>query len=211
MCNPHYRRAVKGQDMGPPIATQDRNPPDTCTSEGCERPHYAKGLCQAHYKRFKRGSKDSVLRSNSYAGDKVRWAKDLLARARTDAGCLVMPCHSTHTGRGERIGYAAIVAEVHLGPCPEGQEPIHTCGRPECVRIEHLYYGTREDNAQHRTFEGRTNLQKLMPDDVWEIRRRLETGEKYRSIARTFEVHPDTIKNIDKGITWYWLTEGVVR
>ena len=191
--------------MSPPVRSKMR----VCEISGCGRPHYASGLCEAHRKRHMRGSTDLLLRRNNYHGDQKARADDILARAEPDGECLVMPCHSTHTGRGERIGYAEIIAAARIGPCPEEQEPIHTCGRPECVNPEHIFYGTRNDNARHRTLGGRTNLQKLMPDDVWEIRRRLATGEKYGSIACTFEVHPDTIKNIDKGITWYWLTNGM--
>lgn len=37
-------------DVGPP-ATRQRS---TCSLNGCDKPHYAKGLCNGHYQRAKR-------------------------------------------------------------------------------------------------------------------------------------------------------------
>ena len=46
--------------------------------------------------------------------------------------------------------------EIHRGSIPEGLCVLHTCDNRRCVRPEHLFLGTRTDNAADRTAKGRT-------------------------------------------------------
>lgn len=45
---------------------------------------------------------------------------------------------------------------VH-GPIPKGMFVLHTCDNPKCVNTNHLYLGTKKDNAQDRERRGRSN------------------------------------------------------
>lgn len=54
ICQLHYRRKYKGQDMNMPIRVQ--NPDQGCSVDGCDRKHLAKGLCNTHYQRMKTGA-----------------------------------------------------------------------------------------------------------------------------------------------------------
>ena len=58
LCNSHYAQAWSRSRKNPdgtgtgtltPLQKRTRNPPSTCTIEGCERPYKAKGLCMHHY------------------------------------------------------------------------------------------------------------------------------------------------------------------
>ena len=80
----------------------------------------------------------------------------IYAHTRPEGGCLV----STRPRR-LRDGYAQqhfdgrmhyahqLVARYYLGPCPEGQEVRHLCGRGAegCVTASHLRYGTHAENG----------------------------------------------------------------
>jgi len=41
------------------------------------------------------------------------------------------------------------------GPIPEGMCVLHRCDNPACFRLEHLFLGTRTDNATDRARKGR--------------------------------------------------------
>jgi hypothetical protein len=48
-----------------------------------------------------------------------------------------------------------VVWEHHHGPLPEGKCVLHHCDNPPCVKIEHLFLGTKADNNRDMTSKGR--------------------------------------------------------
>jgi len=61
-CVAHYLRWWKhGGDVEPPPSRRGQRPPRSCEVEGCDRKHYAKGLCSMHMQRWARyGSTDDI-------------------------------------------------------------------------------------------------------------------------------------------------------
>ena len=45
--------------------------------------------------------------------------------------------------------------EIHNGPIPDGMCVLHICDNPKCVNPEHLFVGTRADNANDCYTKGR--------------------------------------------------------
>ena len=85
----------------------------------------------------------------------------------------------------------------------------HRCDNPACVNPDHLETGTQADNMEDMHARGRSSVKpgvrlwsKLRPEDIPEIRRRLESGERLTSIARSFNVNHGTIRAIKIGRTW---------
>lgn len=79
----------------------------------------------------------------------------------------------------------------------------HYCGNRDCVNPDHIYLGTQAENIQDTVMDGNSNLQKLSPDDVREIRQiREETGRKHQDIADDFGVCRETVGKILRGENW---------
>jgi hypothetical protein len=53
--------------------------------------------------------------------------------------------------RAHRYSYA-----LHYGPIPNNLWVLHRCDNPRCVRPDHLFLGTAQDNADDRTNKGRS-------------------------------------------------------
>ncbi|MGH7723424.1 MAG: HNH endonuclease [Candidatus Dormibacteria bacterium] len=57
---------------------------------------------------------------------------------------------------GRQVGAHRFAWEqVHGEPVPTGLEVCHTCDNPSCVRGDHLFLGTTQDNAVDRQAKGR--------------------------------------------------------
>jgi hypothetical protein len=48
-----------------------------------------------------------------------------------------------------------IAYELECGPVPEGMFVLHRCDNPPCVRVSHLFLGTRADNLADMRAKGR--------------------------------------------------------
>lgn len=99
----------------------------------------------------------------------------------------------------------------------------HRCDNPACVRPEHLYVGSVQDNvddmiARDRHAHGarhgsrlhpgcaargeRVNTSKLAAQQVIEIRARLSRGETQRALGRAYGVSQSAISKIARGKHW---------
>lgn len=121
-----------------------------CNNPGCERDHYAKSYCFAHYKRMRKGSDMSSpieLRGDS---DKRFWAK--VAKG---PGCWHWVGAPTAQGYGliryggkyrtaHRVSY-----EINVAPLPDGMQIDHACRNRMCVNPDHLRVVTDGENKQN--------------------------------------------------------------
>lgn len=98
--------------------------------------------------------------------------------------------------------------EAAHGPIPPGMEVCHTCDNKLCVRPDHLYVGTRQQNARDAVDRGlyRCATRKLTEAQVYEIR---ASKAKGRELARAHGVSPATITNIRRRKRWTALSEAV--
>lgn len=101
---------------------------------------------------------------------------------------------------------------IHKGPIPDGLWVLHKCDVRSCVNPDHLFLGTPEENTADMMRKGRGKMPplsrsgaKLTEGDVRAIRA-LPRATTHTSIARTYGVSDDSIRNVRKGRTFRFVT-----
>lgn len=121
-------------------------------------------------------------------------------------GCWIWHAGKAHGYGQYRIGNGHVAAHREAyrlwnSMIPPGALIRHVCDNPSCVNPSHLVAGSAQDNSDDRSIRGRAPS-KLDPQDVIDIRRRLDAGESQYSIAKQYGVYPSTIRKIAIGQTW---------
>lgn len=120
---------------------------------------------------------------------------------------------STHGYGRFSVGGKHIQAHVYAwelanGPVPDGLCVLHRCDVRACVRVEHLFLGTRAENsadmaAKRRSTWGERNpMAKLTDDAVRAIRERYASGMTMREAAESFGTTEDNVRHIVLGKSW---------
>lgn len=119
--------------------------------------------------------------------------------------------HNGETRLAHRVSY-----ELAYGPIPDGTLVCHHCDNPPCVRPDHLFAGSHQDNHDDRGAKGHTargeNIAQhiLIAPQVVEIKRRLNSGESHTAIAEDFPVSRTTVSYIAQGIRWAHVAAGSI-
>jgi hypothetical protein len=116
-------------------------------------------------------------------------------------------------GRGSPVAVHRLAYFLLFGPIPKGMLVLHRCDNPACVRPDHLFLGTAQDNSSDMVRKGRARgirgnhpKAKLREEQVIEIRRRYALGNvSMRGLAKIFGVGSDQICRIVNRKKWAWL------
>jgi hypothetical protein len=106
--------------------------------------------------------------------------------------------------RAARISYI-----LHFGPIPRGMYVCHHCDNRRCVRPDHLFLGTTQDNTADMVAKRRHrygvlhNKAKLTEADIPTIRALRAGGLSQQKIADRYGVSQTTISSILLGKTWF--------
>jgi len=110
---------------------------------------------------------------------------------------------------GKRVPAHRLSWTVNRGPIPRGKCVLHRCDSRACVNPEHLFIGTKTDNAadrhaKNRDASGETHgRSKLTAPDVVNIRATLAKGEAtQRALAIRYGVAKSLIWAIHKRKIW---------
>ena len=101
--------------------------------------------------------------------------------------------------------------EIHNGPIPDGMWVLHRCDVRACVRPDHLWLGTQQENnadcvAKGRNAKGDTRgFNKLSSNQVRAIRALRERGWEYQAIAPLFGVGTSAVALICRRLRWQHL------
>lgn len=98
--------------------------------------------------------------------------------------------------------------EFHFGPIPAGLLVCHKCDNPRCVRPDHLFLGTSEDNLvdmakKDRHLYGERNSEhRLLEKEVHRIFDLDEAGWSQHKIAGEMGVGQPQVGRILRGLRW---------
>lgn len=128
---------------------------------------------------------------------------------KTDTGCWEWQGATIKRGYGKiREGHKfLLVHRVMYGDIPKGMCVLHTCDNPPCCNPDHLFVGTRKDNALDAVSKGRNFVlygvasprAKLTPEIVRKIR---SSKEPVRVLAERYNVTPKAIYHVLRRETW---------
>lgn len=99
--------------------------------------------------------------------------------------------------------------EIHNGAIGDGLCVCHTCDNPRCVRPDHLFVGTHQQNMQDRQDKGRSvrligerNGNAILTKDKVRAIRSEWPSKSQSELARIYGVHLSTIHLIVHGRKW---------
>ena len=104
---------------------------------------------------------------------------------------------------------------IHRGPIPPGKCVLHKCDNPPCVNPQHLFVGTKLDNAldmvskMRHVYGERQGAHKLKEADVLAIHNLMKLGVPQIRIAQMFGVGPMQISRIKRGQRWRHVFEKI--
>jgi hypothetical protein len=129
--------------------------------------------------------------------------------------------HISNYGYGRRctrVGGKKIWVQAHriayeraYGPIPMGLCVLHRCDNRACVRLEHLFLGTKADNMRDKVAKGRQargegcGAARLTAAQVLEIRSAYRCGSRDcggRALGRKFGISQACISRIVRGLSW---------
>jgi hypothetical protein len=157
-------------------------------------------------------------RYGSRAKTRIEMLREFIASPDADA-CMEFK-FSPNAGGYARISVAPFTLDyAHRVVCrwTHGDQPsdkheaAHSCGRRTCVNPNHLRWATRAENMADAVRHGttmrgeRSAVAVLTEANVHEIRKRLASGERVKTIAHSYGVQPAAIYCIRSGKSWAWL------
>jgi hypothetical protein len=126
----------------------------TCSIEGCEKRHDARGWCRKHYQRWQK-------HGDPLGGNERCATPEEAFLARTEpllwSGCVVWTGALDGSGYGRLHVNGRMVSahryawEREHGPIPDGLYVDHACWEPSCVNVGHLRLATPQENQQNRS------------------------------------------------------------
>lgn len=144
--------------------------------------------------------------------------KPFLDQTVRDGGCRMWTGRLTSTGYaafGRRGRVHRIVWEIVHGPIPSGMVVCHSCDRPACIAVDHLWLGTLADNNRDCRSKGRDRRPigsqspnaSLTEDLVARIRRMRRSGVPVRTLERLLGVDRSAISKAARGKSWKHVSE----
>jgi len=122
----------------------------TCTFDGCDKPHYARGYCIGHYKQQWLGKPLTPLHVKMTLVERMALYTDKTGDCWTWTGTKNKKGYGEAWVGGKGRKAHRVAYELAYGPIPEGMQIDHTCHTRACVRPDHLRPVTNKQNCENR-------------------------------------------------------------
>ena len=214
-CKKHYNRLKRNEQIEPKVFAK------VCTVEGREKKVKARGFCDMHYWRVKRtgeaGKADSRYSDSLEEKFEASVDKNGPTMPHMDTPCWVWTAYIIKSGygilnaEGEKLRAHCFSYERHYGVSVGKMHVLHRCDNPPCVRPDHLFLGTHQDNMADKQSKGRqprgekSGQAKLTARDVLGIRQMLAGGASQHATAEEYGVSRSCVLAIHLGNNWSWL------
>lgn len=116
--------------------------------------------------------------------------------------------HISANGANRKVYAHRYAWERVHGPIPSGMQVCHHCDVRACVRIDHLFLGTIQDNLNDMRAKGRhargemQGAARLTEANVREIRRMVASGTERKAVALQFGITPRHVGKIVTRTQW---------
>lgn len=154
-CATHYQQQRATGELGivQPASAGRRVPIRSCDVDGCElptgTPGTARGLCSAHYMRWKRWG--SPLASAPKETDWERFLRQVDQNGPNGCWLWTGTTNPAGYGRfwldGKRVYPHRFAYEMSVGPIADGLQIDHLCRTPRCCNPQHLEAVTPQINS----------------------------------------------------------------
>jgi len=191
-----------------------RNEGKICALQGCERAARKRGYCETHYQRLRVNGDASITKR---VGNNVLREWIAAHVSHSGDGCLIWPFTRDNHGypqitiAGRNRKATRVMCEAVHGVAPtEKHHAAHLCGNGHegCIHPQHLAWKSRKENEADKILHGTLRYgekhpaAKLNKSSVEEIRRRCNSGELLKNIAKDFGIHPGTVSQIKRNMLW---------
>ena len=111
----------------------------------------------------------------------------------TNKGYGEFPWQGTHWGT-HRVSWT-----LHNGPIPDGMQILHHCDNRRCIRPDHLYVGTNQQNVDDRETRGRGLTGRpgrkplLTKEQVLRMREMAARGASQTALANAFGIAQSSV------------------
>lgn len=176
-----------------------------CKIEGCGRVSVGRGLCEMHWARWRRTGDPMGQHLPSF-NDRF-WAK-----VDKSGECWEWTGAKNHYGYGKFsvrrcvwVFAHRVAWEITNGEIPAGRFVCHRCDNPACVRPDHLFLGTAQDNSTDAKVKQRSKSashlgRRLTREEVEQMRSLYQGGEcSQQQLARRFGVSQGLVSAIVRG------------
>lgn len=88
-----------------------------------------------------------------------------------------------------RVAYQEFVGEI-----PEGQVVMPTCGNSNCINVDHLVLGTKQQVTRKKS--------SITPEVAERIRKEYQEGNSLSVLGKAYKLSPSMISRIVNGLSW---------
>lgn len=135
----------------------------TCSIPSCNHPRLARSWCSTHYMRWRKyGDPLSLLNKNLSSLEGWTPEQRFWAKVDKSGDCWNWTAARYHVNgygcfglNGKIQGAHRVAWQFIRGPIPRGMWVLHRCDNRLCVRPEHLFLGTHQDNMNDMWRKGR--------------------------------------------------------